>query len=208
MSKMVLATGLAPRRGAETPRRAGHLVRDGLDLENEITILSYSECDEGLGPYLLKRNPLVLQTDHTQQHNSGPMVSCTSLGDDEICGGVVSLRSQVDRIQLWTRSKENVEKINSITRKMAKLLESEEVGEQDTMVLRVGNWAVGSSQGKEVGGDEFCALVHELVERVLTVRARGSPDDGLLNVALRYNVAHEGKERTYTGLVVHALATW
>ena len=136
------------------------------------------------------------------------MVSCTSLGDDEICGGVVSLHSQVDHIQLWTRSKENVEKINSITRKMVKLLESEEVGEQDTMVLRVGDRAVGSSQGEEVGGDEFCALVHELVERVLTVRASGSPDDGLLNVALRYNVAHEGKERTYTGLVVHALATW
>ena len=41
---------------------------------------------------------------------------------------------------------------------------SEEVGEQDTMVLRVGNRAVGSSQGEEVGGDELRALVDKLVE--------------------------------------------
>ena len=41
---------------------------------------------------------------------------------DEICGAVVSLRSKVDRIQLWTRSKEDVEKINGIARKMVKLL--------------------------------------------------------------------------------------
>ena len=74
------------------------------------------------------------------------------------------------------------------------------------MVLRVGDRVMGGSRGEEVGRDELRALVHELVERVLTVRASGSPDDGLLNVALRYNVAHEGKERTYTGLVVDALA--
>ena len=73
---------------------------------------------------------------------------------------------------------------------------------------RVADGVVCCRGGDEVGRDELRALVHELVERVLTVRASGSPDDGLLNVALRYNVAHEGKERTYTGLVVHALATW
>ena len=28
---------------------------------------------------------------------------------DEICGTVVSLRSRIDHIQLWTRSKYNVE---------------------------------------------------------------------------------------------------
>ena len=49
-----------------------------------------------------------------------------SLDDDEICGAVVSLRSQVDRIQLWTRSKEDVEKINGIARKMVKLLDVSE----------------------------------------------------------------------------------
>jgi translation initiation factor 4E len=42
---------------------------------------------------------------------------------DEICGAVVSLRSKVDRIQLWTRSKDDVEKINGIGRKMVKLLD-------------------------------------------------------------------------------------
>ncbi|KAI0371353.1 translation initiation factor eIF4e [Pilatotrama ljubarskyi] len=45
---------------------------------------------------------------------------------DEICGAVVSLRSKVDRIQLWTRSKEDVEKINGIARKMVKLLDISE----------------------------------------------------------------------------------
>ncbi|KAH9849055.1 translation initiation factor eIF4e [Lenzites betulinus] len=45
---------------------------------------------------------------------------------DEICGAVVSLRSKVDRIQLWTRSKEDVEKINGIARKMVKLLDVSE----------------------------------------------------------------------------------
>ncbi|KAI0707539.1 translation initiation factor eIF 4e-like domain-containing protein [Cerioporus squamosus] len=45
---------------------------------------------------------------------------------DEICGAVVSLRSKVDRIQVWTRSKEDVEKINGIARKMVKLLDISE----------------------------------------------------------------------------------
>ena len=45
---------------------------------------------------------------------------------DEICGAVVSLRSKVDRIQLWTRSKEDVEKINGIGKKMVKLLDVSE----------------------------------------------------------------------------------
>lgn len=42
---------------------------------------------------------------------------------DEICGAVVSLRSKVDRIQLWTRSKDDVEKINGIGKKLVKLLD-------------------------------------------------------------------------------------
>lgn len=45
---------------------------------------------------------------------------------DEICGAVVSLRSKVDRIQLWTRSKDDVEKINGIGRKMVKILDVSE----------------------------------------------------------------------------------
>ncbi|KAJ2917906.1 hypothetical protein MD484_g2513, partial [Candolleomyces efflorescens] len=49
-------------------------------------------------------------------------------GADEICGAVVSLRSKVDRIQLWTRSKDDVEKLNAIGKKMVGLLD---VGEAD-----------------------------------------------------------------------------
>ncbi|KXN84467.1 Eukaryotic translation initiation factor 4E type 2 [Leucoagaricus sp. SymC.cos] len=37
---------------------------------------------------------------------------------DEICGAVVSLRTKVDRIQLWTRSKDDVEKLNTIGKRM------------------------------------------------------------------------------------------
>ncbi|KAF9556602.1 translation initiation factor eIF4e [Agrocybe pediades] len=45
---------------------------------------------------------------------------------DEICGAVVSLRSKVDRIQVWTRSKDDVEKINAIGKKLVKLLDVSE----------------------------------------------------------------------------------
>ena len=45
---------------------------------------------------------------------------------DESCGAVVSLRSKVYRIQLWTRSKEDVEKINGIGKKLVKLLDVSE----------------------------------------------------------------------------------
>ena len=39
---------------------------------------------------------------------------------------MVSLRSKVDRIQVWTRSKEDVERINGIGRKLVKLLDISE----------------------------------------------------------------------------------
>lgn len=45
---------------------------------------------------------------------------------DEICGAVVSLRSKVDRIQLWIRSKDDVERINGIGKKLVKLLDISE----------------------------------------------------------------------------------
>lgn len=51
---------------------------------------------------------------------------------DEICGAVVSLRSKVDRIQLWTRSKDDVEKLNAIGKKLVKLLD---VSEADNIGL-------------------------------------------------------------------------
>ncbi|EIN08991.1 translation initiation factor eIF4e [Punctularia strigosozonata HHB-11173 SS5] len=45
---------------------------------------------------------------------------------DEICGAVVSLRSKVDRIQVWTRGKEDVEKLNGIAKKLVKILDISE----------------------------------------------------------------------------------
>lgn len=51
---------------------------------------------------------------------------------DEICGAVVSLRSKVDRIQVWTRSKDDVERLNGIGRKLIKLLD---VSEADNIGL-------------------------------------------------------------------------
>ena len=45
---------------------------------------------------------------------------------DEICGAVVSLRTKVDRIQVWTRSKDDVERLNSIGKKLVKLLDVSE----------------------------------------------------------------------------------
>jgi len=45
---------------------------------------------------------------------------------DEICGAVVSLRSKVDRIQVWTRNKEDVERLNAIGKRLVKLLDISE----------------------------------------------------------------------------------
>lgn len=43
--------------------------------------------------------------------------------DDEICGAVVSLRQKMVRIQLWVRSKEDVQKLNRIGREMLEIME-------------------------------------------------------------------------------------
>ena len=51
---------------------------------------------------------------------------------DEICGAVVSLRSKVDRIQVWTRGKDDVEKLNGIGKRLIKLLD---VSEADNIGL-------------------------------------------------------------------------
>ncbi|KAH7345750.1 translation initiation factor eIF 4e-like domain-containing protein [Rhizoctonia solani] len=43
--------------------------------------------------------------------------------EDMICGAVVSLRSRIDRIQLWVRQKDDVERVNAIGKKLVKLLD-------------------------------------------------------------------------------------
>lgn len=45
---------------------------------------------------------------------------------EDICGAVVSLRSKVDRIQLWIRVKEDVERVNGIGKKLVKILDVSE----------------------------------------------------------------------------------
>jgi translation initiation factor 4E len=47
----------------------------------------------------------------------------TSHPPDAYNATVVSLRAKVDRIQLWTRSKTDIERLNAIARKMVKLLD-------------------------------------------------------------------------------------
>ncbi|KAG8739075.1 hypothetical protein FRC10_006152 [Ceratobasidium sp. 414] len=45
--------------------------------------------------------------------------------DDIICGAVVSLRSKIDRIQLWIRQKDDVERVNAVGKRLVKLLDLE-----------------------------------------------------------------------------------
>ncbi|KAI9462867.1 eukaryotic translation initiation factor 4E class II [Lactarius psammicola] len=72
----------------------------------------------------MKNNPTLL--DQCWQWLTMALVGEELDESDEICGAVVSLRSKVDRIQLWTRSKDDVEKVNGIGRKLVKLLDVSE----------------------------------------------------------------------------------
>ncbi|TFY73756.1 hypothetical protein EWM64_g10256 [Hericium alpestre] len=72
----------------------------------------------------MKNNPALL--DRCWQWLTMALVGEELDEGDEICGAVVSLRSKVDRIQLWLRNKEDVEKINGIGRKLVKLLDISE----------------------------------------------------------------------------------
>ncbi|KAG9125949.1 hypothetical protein FRC07_005476 [Ceratobasidium sp. 392] len=45
--------------------------------------------------------------------------------DEIICGAVVSLRSKIDRIQLWIRQKDDVERVNAVGKRLVKLLDLE-----------------------------------------------------------------------------------
>ena len=90
---------------------------------------------------------------------------------DEICGAVVSLRSKVDRIQLWIRSKEDVEKINGIGKKLVKLLdvsEADGIGLEFQVTLFV---LVCSACA-----DQRCSIIRTIVRhRISSCRYRHFP---------------------------------
>lgn len=56
---------------------------------------------------------------------------------------------------------------------------SKEVGQEDAMVLRMVDGVVGRGGSNEVRGDEFRSLVDKLVEGMLAIGPRSTPDDGL-----------------------------
>ena len=87
-----------------------------------------------------RRGELYIPTSHF------PVVVGEELDEgDEICGVAVSLRSKVDRIQVWVRSKEGVEKINGIGRKLVKLLDVSEADEiEPEFQVNVANISLGS----------------------------------------------------------------
>jgi len=80
-----------------------------------------ANADGGKWVLTMKNNPELL--DQSWSWLAMALVGEELDEGDEICGAVVSLRSKVDRIQLWTRSKDDVEKLNEIGRKMVKLLD-------------------------------------------------------------------------------------
>ena len=94
----------------------------------------------------MKNNPALL--DQCWQWLTMALVGEELDESDEICGAVVSLRSKVDRIQLWTRSKDDVEKVNGIGRKLVKLLdvsEADGIGlefQVSTLALSHASWTV------------------------------------------------------------------
>ena len=51
---------------------------------------------------------------------------------------------------------------------------------------------MGGCRGKEIGGDELGALVHELVEGVLAVCARSTPNDRLI---FQVSLEQKGSEK-------------
>jgi translation initiation factor 4E len=78
----------------------------------------------------MKNNPILL--DRCWSWLAMALVGEELEDGDEICGAVVSLRSKVDRIQVWTRSKDDVERLNGIGKKLVKLLD---VSEADGIAL-------------------------------------------------------------------------
>ena len=72
----------------------------------------------------MKNNPTLL--DRSWSWLAMALVGEELEDGDEICGAVVSLRTKVDRIQVWTRSKDDVERLNGIGKRLVKLLDVSE----------------------------------------------------------------------------------
>lgn len=83
---------------------------------------------------------------------------------DEICGAVVSLRSKVDRIQLWTRSKDDVERLNGIGKKLVKLLD---VSEADSIGLEFQVRPLTVRQVQPLTDAIFCCFQYNTEDRPL-----------------------------------------
>lgn len=89
-----------------------------------------ANADGGKWVLTMKNNPALL--DRCWHWLAFALVGQELEDGDEICGAVVSLRTKVDRIQLWTRNKDDVEKLNSMGKKLIKLLD---VSEADNIGL-------------------------------------------------------------------------
>ena len=64
------------------------------------------------------------------------------------------------------------------------------------MVFRAGDGVVRGGRGNKIGRDNFRALVYKLVEGVLAVGTRCTPDDGLRGRMRKYNKKKEQKTIT------------
>jgi len=83
-----------------------------------------ANADGGKWVLTMKNNPALL--DRCWSWLAMALVGEELEGGDDICGAVVSLRTKVDRIQLWTRNKDDLEKLNAIAKKLVKLLDISE----------------------------------------------------------------------------------
>ncbi|KZT41555.1 translation initiation factor eIF4e [Sistotremastrum suecicum HHB10207 ss-3] len=89
-----------------------------------------ANTDGGKWVLTMKNNPALL--DRSWQWLAMALVGEELDEGDEICGAVVSVRNKMDRIQVWTRSKSDIEKLNGIGKKLVKLLD---VSEADNIGL-------------------------------------------------------------------------
>ena len=69
---------------------------------------------------LFKNSPALL--DHSWANLTMALVGEILDPDDEVCGVVASSKPKVDRIQVWTRGREDVKRINELGRRIVEVL--------------------------------------------------------------------------------------